>query len=1080
MIPVATRAGAHPYGDSAFGVLSRVVHAAKADPFSPVTVLVEHGGLALAVRRRLAGEPPGVVHLRCTTWTRLAAELAAGWLASERRTVASAAVELEAVRSALSELTPPSLTGALDQPGTLRALARTCRELATVPDAALEALASQGTRAADVTGVVRRVRCALSGCVGASELLGAAATEVRRSPARAAELCGAVAVYLPRRVGTPEIELAEALGECTEVEVIVGTTGDDASDRRSHELVALLSVRSAPVAAPARPFRPARALALPTVALPTVVRPTVVRSAPSADAEVLLALRHLMGRNEEGVPLERMALLHSGVPPYPQLVHDVLAGARVPAHGGRVRQLSSSVAGRALSGALALADHDWRRDDLSTWIASAPLVHDGHLVPSAEWDTLSAEAGIVSGLDQWRERLRALAVARRADAQLEDLRDDGEGDVASDGERDGDRTSSHRARRLQLDARRCDELRAFLDAISQRLEQTPRTWAGWGEWANRLLTDLLGTAARRAGWPPDEVVAFDAVAGALGRIGALDWLGGAAPGSADFRAALAAELDAPAPETARFGHGLFVGRVEGAVGLDLDVVCVVGMVDGAFPPRRGDDVLLPDRERERAGAAVPLRRADPAEARHDFFAALACARERILSYSRYDQRHGRELRPARLLLDSLEALAGDGRRLAAAELRSGPPPSIEEGRFQFVASFADAVRDGARTGAPVTEADWRLRSLARWVTAGNRVSDHFLVRVDPALAGAVEVRASRRSARFTRFDGLVERVPVPSPASGKVQSATGLESFARCPRRYFFSHLLRVTARELPETVLQISPAERGVIVHRVLERLVGAEIDRRASGGGDDEDAVTRQTRMLALAAEEFGGAQSRGVTGHPALWALERSRMTSDLGEHLRVDTEYRTATGALPVAVELVFGPPSGADVAVETSAGAVRFRGRIDRVDELAGGELAVVDYKSGKPFSTKDVGDPLSGGERLQLPVYALAAKAAYGEDREVRAGYWFVGAPTPPEWLTLDGSVHDRLAEVVGALSEGIEAGRFPARPGPEGWSSHGDNCRFCPYDGMCPPDRGASWRRKRADPALAGYVSLVGETGDT
>ncbi len=1074
----------HPYGGSAFSALAHTVRKVKeVDPFSPVTIVVDRGGLALSVRRRLAAVPPGLVHLRCTTWTRLAAELAQGWLSVGGRTVASSAVELEAVRAALGEETPPHLAGALDQPATLRALVRTFRDLASVPEASLQALAAQSPRTADVVGVVRRVRVALAGCVGPAELLDAATAEVEREPVRAAAVCGAVAVYLPRRIGPPELELVEALGGCTDVAVIVGTTGDAAADAAGRELLARLSARAG--GAPTVVGGSGETAAAETD--PTEVPvPTWVRSAPSADAEVLVALRHLMGRNAEGVPLERMALLHSGASPYRQLVHDAVAGAGIPAHGGSERPLSSTVAGRALLGALGLADHDWRRDDVVAWLASAPLLHRGQLIPAAESDALSVEAGIVSGLAQWRERLVAHAATLRELARVRGMAgaddaagDDGSGDAAEDGSR-----SARRTRRLEVEARRCDELRAFLEDVAERLGHVPASWEAWSEWAGRLLTDLLGSVAHRAGWPAEEVVSFDAVTEGLGRIGALDWLGGSPPSAMDFRTALTAELDAPAPGTARFGHGLLVGRVEEAVGLDLDVVCVVGMVDGAFPAHQGDDVLVPDRERERVGAEVPLRAVDAAAVRRDLLAALASAPERVLSYARYDQRRGSELRPARAFLESVEALTGDGRRRSTRELRDGPPPELEE-RFQFVASFADAVQDGRGgrspqhaqqpSAEPVSDADWRLRSLTRWVAAGGWVSDHFLARDDRSLAGALALRRARRSARFTRFDGLVEGLAIPAPSTGAVQSATGLEGFARCPRRYFFSHLLRVTARELPESVLQLTPAERGVIVHRVLERLVAEEI---AGGVPADEDPAAREARMDAFAEEEFAEAQRRGVTGHPALWALERSRMTSDLREQLRADAEYRAATGARTLAVELDFGPASGTDVVVATASGAVRFRGRIDRVDELADGRLAVVDYKSGRRYRTQEDGDPLSRGERLQLPVYALAAKSAFGSEWGVRAGYWFVGLPTPPEWLTLDDAVEGRLAGVLGTLAEGIETGRFPARPGPtDGWNPRGVNCTYCPYDGMCPPDRGASWRRKRADPSLSAYVSLVGET---
>lgn len=1038
------RAGAYPFGEGAYGALADAVRSAKGDDaFSPVTVLVDRGALGLATRRRLAATPPGVLNVRFVTWSRLAAELAADWLAEGGRRTTSPAGELEAVRAALAGSPASRLASARDQPSTLRALARTYRELAAVPPSALDALGAQSARAAEVVDVVRRARRALQGCVGPAELLEAAAREVRRAPQRAAGVLGALVVYLPRRIGEAELGLLDALGACTDVEIVAGATGDAAADG---PLRALLER-----AAPGR--------AAPIVVGQEVPAASLIRSAPSADAEVLMALRQLMGESAGGTPLERMALLHSGVAPYPQLVHDAVTRAGIPAYGGSPRPLSATVAGRVLSGLLALPERDWRRSDVAAWLGSGPLLHAGRPVPAAEWDVLSCEAGIVAGRDQWNERMTALKRARPADA------------------------------------RGCEELRAFVASLADRLDEVQRSWAEWSAWADRLLGELLGGPAHRAAWPSEDVVAFDAVREALGALGALDWIGGGAPSLGDVRAALGAELDAFAPTTARFGRGLFVGRVDDVVGLDLDVVCIVGMVDGAFPVRSSDDVLVPDDERARAGPGIPLRAISDAEARRDYLAALACARVRVLSYPRFDQRRGRELRPARALLDAVERVAGDGRRRSPRDLQAGVPAGVPVDVYRFVASYGEAVRGDVHdvhrphgASEPVSVADWGLRSMTRWVTAGRPPVAHFLARTDPALAGALAVRRDRRGARFTRFDGLTERVEVPSPEDA-LQSATGMESYARCPRRYLFGHLLGITARVLPEAVLQISPADRGILIHRVLERFAAAEIagvraepaeDGDDRSGEDDRlEVEARERRMMAYAEEECAAAARRGVVGHQALWALERSRILSDLRDFVRSDAKLRASTGATPLVVELEFGSAPDAEVPVPITSGRfVRFRGRIDRVDRLADGSLAVIDYKTGTRREPSG-DDPLGGGTQLQLFVYAMAARARFGGTHPVRAAYWFIGSAAPPDWLELDEGIERRLATVLGSLADGIEGGRFPARPGPtDGRSAtRGAHCGFCPFDAMCPPDRTAAWRRKHEDPVLADYVALVGTT---
>lgn len=1034
----------HPFGEGASAALERAVREGqRGDPLAPVTVVVDRGAVGLAARRRLASSPGGIANVRFLTWPRLAAELAASWLASTDRPARTPAMELEAVRAVLADRRHGPLVSAADQPSMLRAVARTCRELAAVPDAALEVLARQSAMSAEVVAVASAVRARLAHAFDTAELLAAATAAVRSGHV----VTGRVVVHLPERMGPGECELLEAVAAATAADVVVlaGSTGDPAADGPVRALAARLRVAPPAMASPAG-----------------AAGRTWVRSAPSADAEVLMALRYLMRRNAEGVPLERTALLYGGTPPYPVLVRDLAAAAGLPTHGPGARTLAASVAGRVLLGALALDDRDWRRDEVAAWMASGPLLHKDRTVPAAEWDRLSCEAGIVGGLTQWRERLAAHAAALRTRAALleqDPAEEEGRGLATS----------------CRLDAERCEELGQFLEDLARRLGVAPHRWGDWGRWAVQLLGDLLGGPARRGRWPLSEIAAFDAVVAALGALGALDWIGGPGPRPGELRSALAAELDRPAPETTRFGRGVLVGPLAAAVGLDLDVVCVVGMVDGAFLAGAGDDVLVPDRERSAAGGAVPLRAATHLEARRAYLAATAGAAERVLSYPRGDQRTGRELRPARPLLDAAGALVLrlGGDRLHAGDVRWGPPSGAPPSAFDFVRSFVDAVRDEDRTGEPISVADWELRSVARWRAAHRNLSGHFLARTDPVLAAALDARRARRSRRLTRFDGVVEPGHVASPAGRRPQSPTGVEAYARCPRSYLLSSLLGLDERPSPEEVLQLTPPERGVVVHGILEQLVTGE--QRGDGRAAEPVEVT-EARMLDLAAAAFADLERRGGAGHPALWPIDRARILGDLRQFVRDDAAYRAAAGARPVAVEDRFG--FGDDPGVELSLGVgrtVRFRGRMDRVDAGPGGALAVIDYKTGRP-TAPDPDDPLAGGTRLQLPVYALAAKQRYNPSGPVTAGYWFVGAQPGPNGLVLDNELVDRLTETVTAAVGGIEGGLFPANPGrldPSVDARQG-HCTTCPFDRLCPADRVVTWARKRDDPALEAYRQMA------
>src|SRR5207253_10905402 len=89
-----------------------------------------------------------------------------------------------------------------------------------------------------------------------------------------------------------------------------------------------------------------------------------------------------------------------------------------------------------------------------------------------------------------------------------------------------------------------------------------------------------------------------------------------------------------------------------------------------------------------------------------------------------------------------------------------------------------------------------------------------------------------------------------------------------------------------------------------------------------------------------------------------------------------ERRTQTRS-----ELTFGQKGAAPVEVHLADDrTIRFRGSADRVDSTADGELVVTDYKSGKAEAFKSLSEtnPTQHGSKLQLPVYAHAARAELG------------------------------------------------------------------------------------------------------
>lgn len=1047
-----------PYGRGARAALDHAVTSAKgADPFAPVTVVVERRSLALSVRRQLADRPGGVVNVRLLTWAGLGVQLTEGWLAAEDRPLVSSPAVLEAVRATVEQGRAGRFFGARDVPATLRALARTAEELMDVDPRTLRQLGATGSQAADVVAVVGSARRALASGVTTNEMLSAATERVRREPGDVAAQLGPVVVYLARRIGPAELALLDALGAILEVTVIVGSTGQEGADASNDALVHAITSLAHATSAPAGAGRPDPPASSDRRVGDTLTRhgapSTIVRSAPSADAEVLVALGDLTTLNAAGTRLDRMALLYGGLDPYPRLVHDALVLAGVPFHGAATRTLAASAPGRVLTGVLSLGDHDWQRDDVSAWLGSGPLLFAGKVVPSAQWDLDAREAGVVKGLDEWDQRLEALGSTRRSRAWRA-------------AQREGAAVAETGARQS------CEELRAFVAQVAERLDHVAASWAEWASWASALLVWLLGGADDRALWPDEERAAFDAITDALHELGSLDWVGGRAPALSDVRTAVDAALEAPAPRTARFGHGVFAGRLSEAVGLDFDAVVVVGVADGMLFDPGTDDVLLPDAQR--AACGVPLRMSRHGDTVHDLLAVLEAAPARVISYPRFDQRRGSVVRPAPVVLDVLEAAAGLERRLLASELAWGAPEDLPRGVFDFTSSYPDAVRGRAALAlphagphpcsGPASPSEWRLRSLLPHARDRATFAAHALARSDPVIRRGLAARFDRRRPGFTRFDGAVADGGAVEVGERTVSS---LEAYTRCPRSFFFEQVLGVRAREAPEVALEMDAATRGMLVHKVLERFVAEELS-----GAADGDPLER---VRSCAARVFEEAERAGLTGMAVLWHVERRRIERRLEAHVAEDARYRAAESAKPVAAEASFGAAVGSEVAASVGrASSIGLRGRIDRIDVGADGTLFVIDYKTGAkapPKVTQD--DPLAHGSRFQLAAYGVAAEALY-PGSPTQAAYWFLGSALDT-WLQVDDSVKAVFSATLEQVSGWIAGGLFPARPGsPDVHAPRGAHCVTCPYDSVCPADRVAQWARVHDDPVLAPYVSLV------
>jgi hypothetical protein len=637
---------------------------------------------------------------------------------------------------------------------------------------------------------------------------------------------------------------------------------------------------------------------------------------------------------------------------------------------------------------------------------------------------------VVSGRAEWDQRLTTAAAALRSHPEGHDDTDPAAGSA-----------------RRRREAEQIERLRAFVLELVDRLERLrlASSWASFGRDVESLLVRLLGPDDERDEWPANEQRAAEAVSTALDRLGRLDRVD-PEPDFERFRRALELELDTDLGRHGRLGEDIVVGSLAAAVGLELDLVIVLGAVEGWLPAPPTRDPLLPDDERALA-IDLTLAADGPGRQHRQLIAALAAGRHVIVTRPRGDLRHASGYQPSRWLTDLVD------------------PGTAEHER----PSFAGAL---ATTSFPSTEQELHLHELLGGRTAA--------LAGDLAFERARALVHARASDALTAYDGDVSAT---SPARRRVGdrplSPTRLEAWAKCPFHYFVQHLLGAEAVERPEAALSMTAIDTGNLVHQVLERLVVDALTLVPTPM--DWCEPHHLQRLGAILQDAFADAEARGLTGKPVFWRHDRAVLQTSLLNFVVADRNRMQASGAVPVAGELRFGWPGTPEVHIDLPDGrCLAFRGAIDRVDRTTDGRLLVTDYKSGRRTRYTDITaeNPHASGLRYQLPVYAMAVRAAYG-DGPVEAHYRFISDPDKPIGFAVDDDVMAEVARAMAIVVDGIEGGLFPARPPDTSFSTWVD-CPSCDPDGLGVGELHHAWTRKRRDARLAAYLALVGDDEGT
>jgi DNA helicase-2/ATP-dependent DNA helicase PcrA len=121
--------------------------------------------------------------------------------------------------------------------------------------------------------------------------------------------------------------------------------------------------------------------------------------------------------------------------------------------------------------------------------------------------------------------------------------------------------------------------------------------------------------------------------------------------------------------------------------------------------------------------------------------------------------------------------------------------------------------------------------------------------------------------------------------------------------------------------------------------------------------------------------------------------------------------------------------------EMKVSGVTVVGRIDRIDKLEAGKVAIIDYKSGKPQDQEDA------DESLQLSIYAIAAREKWGYEAD-QIAFYNLATNSQVTTRRSDIELQDAKARVE-EVAHRVAVGKFEPKPG--------FHCTFCAYRSLCP-----------------------------
>ena len=643
---------------------------------------------------------------------------------------------------------------------------------------------------------------------------------------------------------------------------------------------------------------------------------------------------------QEGFEISDVAVMARDMTPYRPFLEEVAAEFSLPLRVLGGLPLAENPAVAALLNLLSIPAMDWpRRPVLAAW--RSPYfdwsAEDIAQSDAAALDALTRIGKVIAGLEQWEESFEQFAGQNQTD---KDFSDEEKVPLLRQA-REWVRQGGHA--KFDSFATRITPpphapLREYAAFIEDLLGDDPALATRFTSAEDDASLQVVARARENPATTERDIAALRAFKDVLrGLVLAESVLGTQPLDSGDFFAELRGAVEA-AIYTAKPESGVLAASVLDARGLSFRAAAILGLSEGEFPQVEREDPFLGEADRAALRErGLPIESKLHGDEPSFFYQAVTRARGRLLLCRPY--------------------LADDGQPWQAS------PYWLHLWRM---------------SGQPQTQ---RVRpgDNIPWEQAASPIEyKHARAESDPHIQRGIAILQSRLSAQSVDpHNGHIPELAPSltnrySPAFG--WSASKLESYGTCPFYFYIAYALELEPRTPPEEGYDVRVL--GSMLHQILEFTYG-----RAENPGDADECLAL---MPQIAAEVFAAAPTEYGFRPTPLWEIQKKDMLVKLERTISALAD--ASQGYTPRHFEPRFGM-GNPSLMLQTAIGDMRLHGYIDRVDEGTDGRLRIIDYKAG---GTAISARHLEEGRRLQLPIYALAARDALGLGEIAGGFYWHI------------------------------------------------------------------------------------------